>query len=188
MRSHLSTLAATYLGTDYKRSECGAAAAEFALTLGLLVIPILNAVDVGMYVYQRMELDNATQIAVQAAWATCSLPANVPATPNSYANCLSLPTARDTALHSTPLGTNVSAGSTTEGYYCVNTTSNKLVAVGTFPGTKPSDCSSVGSANDKPGDYLFITASYTYSPLFSGLTVTSLLATPITRTAWTRLN
>src|SRR5262249_26013877 len=140
------------------------------------------------YVYQRMELDNAAQMAVQAAWATCSLPSNVPATPNSYAKCLSLPAARDTALQSTPLGSSITATATTEGYYCVNTTSSKLVAVGTFPGTRPSDCSSVGSANDKPGDSLFITASYTYTPFFSGVSVADLLTTPITRTASTRLN
>ena len=48
----------------YLRCRAGAAAAEFALILTLLVIPLLNAFDIGVYVYQRMQLDNAAQVAV----------------------------------------------------------------------------------------------------------------------------
>lgn len=170
----------------YGADRRGAATLEFALTLILFVIPIANIVDLGAYVYQRMELENATQSAAQTAWAVCSTAANLPATPNSYANCSALPAAITTAVHGTSLGSSVSA-TTTEGYYCVNTTTNSLVSVGTFPGTKPANCSSVGSASDTVGDYIKITASYTYSPLFTAVSVTSLLATPITRTAWMRL-
>lgn len=174
-------------GIRYCRDGCGAAAAEFALVLSLLAIPILNVVDFGIYVFQKMELDNAAQVAVQAAWATCITPANLPATPNSYANCLGLPAAMTTAVQSTPLGAGATVTATNEGYYCVNTTTSALVAVGTFPNNKPSDCSSVGSSADRPGDYISVTVSYTYMPFFPGVTVTSLLTTPITRTAWSRL-
>jgi len=172
---------------NYGMNSSGAAAAEFALVLSLLTIPILNVVDLGIYVFQRMELDNAAQVAAQTAWATCTTSANWPATPNSYANCSTLPAAIATAVQSTPLSSGATVTATNEGYYCVNTTTSALVAVGTFPDSKPSDCSSVGSAADKPGDYISITVSYAYAPFFPGVTVTSLLTTPITRTAWVRL-
>lgn len=171
----------------YRTERSGAATAEFALVLTLLLLPILNVIDLGIYIYQRMELDNAAQVAAHAIWATCALDINLPATPNSYAKCPTAPTARDTAVQSTTLGTNVTVTSTTEGYYCVNTSTNALVAVGSFPNTKPADCSSVGSASDAPGDYIFVTASYTYSPLLRNLSVTTLLTTPMTRTASLRL-
>lgn len=174
-------------GWRFGADRRGAAAAEFAIVLVLLVIPIANVTDLGIFVYQRMELENAAQVAVQTAWATCTSAVNLPATPNSYANCPALPAAVTTAVRSTSLGSAVTATSTTEGYYCVNTTTNALVAVGTFPGTKPADCSSVGSASDTVGDYIKITASYAYAPLFPAVSVVNLLGTPITRTAWMRL-
>src|ERR1700739_1473504 len=97
----------------YRTDRRGAAAAEFALILTLLTFPFLNVIDFGIYAWDRMQLDNAAQVAVQTAWATCSTPANLPATPNSYANCTALPAAVTAAVHSTSLGTNVSATSTT---------------------------------------------------------------------------
>ena len=39
-----------------------------------------------------------------------------------------------------------------------------------------------------PGDYVQVTASYPYEPIFSQASVASLLTTPITKTAWMRLN
>jgi len=160
---------------------------EFALIVSLLTIPVLNVVDLTMYAWDRMQVDNAAQMGVQAAWATCSLSSNLPATPNSYANCSAMPTAVTTAVQSTRLGANVTVSSTTEGYYCVNTTSNLLVAVGTFPNTKPANCSSVGTASDVPGDYVMITTTYTYTPIFSAVSIASSLTSPITRQAWMRL-
>ncbi len=171
----------------YRADRRGAAAAEFALVLTFLTLPLANIMDVSIYAWDRMQLDNAAQIAVQTAWATCNTAAKLPATPSSYANCSTLPAAVTAAVHSTSLGTSVSVTATTENYYCVNTTTSALVTVGTFPGTKPANCSSVGSASDTPGDYIKITTSYTYTPLFAAISVASLLTTPITRTAWMRL-
>lgn len=163
----------------YWFDRSAAAAAEFALVLSLLTIPLLNAFDLGTYVYSRMELDNAAQIAAQAAWATCNTAAVLPA----KANCPVLNSAVATAAHSTTLGSGVSVSSITEGNYCVNT-AGALVSV-----VSSTSCSAVNSTSgDTPGDYLQITTSYSYAPLFSGVSVTALLTTPITRTAWTRLN
>jgi len=174
-------------GRRYRSEQRGAAAVEFALILTLLTIPILNVVDLAVYSWDKMQVDNAAQAAVQAAWATCNLPTEIPATPSSYANCPAMPAAVTQAAQSTTLGTAVTVTATTENYYCVNTTTNVLVTVGNFPNTKPATCSSVGSASDKPGDYVLITVSYTYSPVFSAVSIASQLATPITRTAWMQL-
>src|SRR3982751_5820477 len=95
------------LGRRYRDDRRGGAGVEFALMLTILIFPILNVVDIGIYIYSRMELENATQVAAQAAWATCSAAANLPATPNSYAKCPVLPNAVATAAHSTSLGSGV---------------------------------------------------------------------------------
>lgn len=167
----------------YRSEQGGAAAAEFALVLSLLAIPILNVVDFALYAWNRMQVDNAAQVAAQAAWATCVPPTFLPAT----SNCPGMTAAVTAAAQSTTLGTGITVTSTTENYYCVNTSTNALVTVGTFPGTKPGDCSSVGSADDTPGDYVRVTVSYTYTPVFPGVTIVSFLTTPVVREAWMRL-
>jgi hypothetical protein len=90
------------------------------------------------------------------------------------------------AAQSTSLNTAVTVTSTTQGYYCVNN-SNVLVSVGTYPGTKPTDCGSVGSSSDTPGEYVKVTVSYTYTPIFPAVSIVNALNATITRTAWMRL-
>ena len=60
----------------------GAAAAEFAIVLTVLVFPLLNVIDFGMYIFVGMEVNEAAQSTAQAALATCTYanPPNVPAT------------------------------------------------------------------------------------------------------------
>ena len=48
----------------------GVAAVEFALFAGVLSISILNVADISIYVYQRMEVENATEMGAQAALKT----------------------------------------------------------------------------------------------------------------------
>ena len=158
----------------------GAAAAEFALILTLLVLPVLNAVDVGNYVYDRMELDNAGQSAVQTAWAQCAATGKVPATVGT--NCPGLATAMTTAAQTTSLGSGVTITATSENYCCPG--ASGLTCQGSVTNTTPSNCTS----GEAPGDYIFVTVSYTYSPLYPAASVASLLTTPITRTARMRLS
>jgi len=162
----------------YVKNRAGAAAAEFALVLTMLTIPLLNVFDIGVYVYDRMQLDNAAQVAVQTAWAQCAPSGNVPAT----VNCPGLAAAMTTALRTTPLGSDVTITSTTESYCCPG--AGTISCQGPVATTTPTSCSS-GQA---PGDYIFITASYTYAPVYSSLSVASLLTSPIVRTAWMRLS
>jgi hypothetical protein len=91
-------------------------------------------------------------------------------------------------VQSTSLGTHVTlqSGSPSEGYYCVNTSTGALQYMNDV-NHKPADCSAAGSAGVPPADYITISTTFTYAPLFPGITVASTFATPITRTALMRL-
>jgi hypothetical protein len=129
-----------------------------------------------------MQAENATQIAAQAAWKACDLP-KLPAT----INCPGLATAMQNALTSTSLGTRVSliSGSPSEGYYCVNS-SNALQYVSDVS-SKPADCTAAGMPSLQPGDYIQVQTTFTYTPLFPGISVASTFASPINRTDFMRL-
>ncbi|WP_407166006.1 TadE/TadG family type IV pilus assembly protein [Bradyrhizobium sp. ORS 111] len=161
----------------------GVAAIEFAVFALFLLLAIVNVTDVSMYIYQRMEAENATQGAALAAWKTCG-PNQLPAT----TNCPGLSNAIQNALGGTSLGTRVSlvSGSPSEGYYCVNSSSALQYMSGVS--SKPSDCSAAGSPGVQPGDYLQITTRFGYVPLFPGLSIASTFATPINTTTMMRLS
>lgn len=175
----------------------GAAAVEMALWATILTLPMLSVVDLGVYTYKKMQVENAAEMAVQAAWRFCDSTATLPAVQNCKPNAGLLVDALRAAAQSTTLTTNVTVALTgvTEGYYCTNS-SGALQLVGTAgslsPATAPvaptpNDCSTVlGTA--KPGDFIQVTVSYTYTPTFSGISMAGLLPTPITKTAWMRLN
>ena len=102
-------------------------------------------------------------------------------------NCPVFSTAVSDGLKSTALGASVTlqAGSPAEAYYCING-SGALVYVSAVA-SRPADCSAAGMATLQPGDYLKTTTQYNYAPLFPGLTVASLLPTPIAKTSMIRL-
>lgn len=159
----------------------GVAAIEFAFFAIVLSASLANVTDVSIYIYQRMQVENATEVAAQAALKTCS--SNLPAT----TKCSSLVSAMQNALQSTSLGTAVAlqSGSPTEGYYCVNS-SNALQYVGGVS-SKPADCTAAGTPTLQPGDYIVVNTTFTYRPLFPGFSVASTFPTPINRTAMMRL-
>lgn len=159
----------------------GAAAIEFGLFAALLFVSFANVTDVSIYIYQQMQVENATQVAAQAALKTCS--SKLPAT----TNCSALSTAMQNALQSTSLGTSVAFvnGSPTEGYYCINS-SNTLQFVSGVS-SKPADCTAAGMPALQPGDYIQVQTTFTYAPIFSRMSVASLFPTPINRTAMLRL-
>jgi len=165
-----------------RTDQRGVSAVEFSLFAGLLSLGVLNTADVSIYIYKRMELENATQMGAQAAWKTCD-PNHLPAT----TKCPGLINAVTTAVQSTSLGTQVSlqSGSPSEGYYCVNS-SNALQYVSPIS-SKPKDCTAAGMPALQPADYIQIQTAFSYSPLFPGVTVASMLQTPITKTALMRL-
>jgi len=159
----------------------GVAAIEFGLFAILLAGSLANVTDVSIYVYQQMQVENATEVAAQAALTTCSN--NLPAT----TNCPNLLTAMQQAMQSTSLGTAITLqnGSPSEGYYCVNT-GGALQFVSDVS-SKPADCTAAGMPALKPGDYIQVQTTFTYKSLFPGLSVASAFPTPITRLAMMRL-
>jgi Flp pilus assembly protein TadG len=166
----------------------GVSALEFALFASLLVFGVLNTVDISVYIYKRMQVENATEMAVQAAWKACDPSQGfLPAT----TSCPGLTAAITGAAHSTTLGDQVSfqPGSPYEAYYCLND-SGALQNVGAVSSssTAPADCSVTGLPGQTPGDYIQITTTFAYAPLFPGVTAASLFTTPIIKTAMMRLN
>jgi Flp pilus assembly protein TadG len=169
---------------SFRRDTRATAAIEFGAAGMVLAVSLLNAVDVGFYMYRRMEVENAAEVGAQAAWKTCNTQAMLPATNN----CPTLNSTIATAIQSTSLGNKVSlaSGYPAEGYYCVNA-SNALQSVGSLS-SRPSDCSAVGSASTTPGDYLQVQVTFKYTPLFPGISVMSGLGiSSIASTSWMRL-
>jgi len=160
----------------------GLASIEFALIAGFLCYALLNVADVSVFLFDRVQVNNATQMGAQAAWATCDLN-HLPAS----TKCPAMNGAVTTAVQSTQLGNSVTlqSGSPSEGYYCVNS-SGALTWVSNAS-SPPNNCSSVGSASTVPADYVVVQTTYNYAPIFPGLSVGGLLPTTLTSTSYVRL-
>jgi Flp pilus assembly protein TadG len=170
----------------FRSDKRGTSAIELSFFLGLLTFGMLNVADISIYIYKRMELENATQMGAQAVWKQCDPSKGyLPAT----TKCLNLTTAITNALQGTSLLSNVQlqSGSPSEGYYCVNS-SGTLQYVGSVSSSKPADCTAVGMPLNQPGDYITVATTYAYAPLFPSLTVAGAFTTPITKSAFMRLN
>jgi Flp pilus assembly protein TadG len=163
----------------YLRDENGGPAAEMGLFILLLAPIIFNLMDVGVYIYKRMQVQNAAQAGAQAVWAVCTK-APVTATPCST----NVATAVTGGIQSTSLGSGVTwsnSGSfaTDAAYKCPDGTDNAFTNA-----SSGTSCTSTGAG---AGYYAKISVSYAYTPLFAGATVASLLPTPITATTWMRI-
>ncbi|MPZ34777.1 MAG: hypothetical protein GEV13_27970 [Rhodospirillales bacterium] len=165
------------------RRDCrGVAGVEFALIGGFLCLAVVNVADIGIYLYKRMNVENAALVGAMSALKACDanhLPATV--------NCPGLTAAVTAAIQSTSLGTAVtlSGGAVSEGYYCVNS-SNSLQYVANVS-SKPANCSAAGTPALQPADYVQVAVTFSYAPIFTGLSVASLFPTPITKTAMVRM-
>lgn len=187
-RSHARRFAAFATFRRYLQEARGAAAAEFVLWLAVVIVPILSVVDLGVFAFQRMQLDLAGQAAVQAAWHVCDDGTKLPAT----TKCAGLSDAILVAAQSTSLGDGVTvdSGSPVEGYFCANG-SNTLTQIGstwTVGETPPDSRPACAGSATPAGDYIQVTVKYTYVPVFTGVSIASLLAGEKTRTAWMRLS
>ena len=156
-----------------------------------LVVCLANAIDLSVYEYRTMQVEDAAQIGAQTALQTCNAPSLLPATRNcatSNGAAANLNDAVTTAIQSTGLGTGVSlsAGYPAEAYYCVNS-SGALQSVGSLS-SKPADCSAAGDASTSPGDYVQIGVTASYAPLFPAFTVVGLWGvSSLTAVSWMRL-
>jgi Flp pilus assembly protein TadG len=166
----------------YKGCHAGTAGIEFALVAGTLCLIMLNAFDLANYIYKRMQVENAAQMGAQAAWKTCD-PTMLPATKL----CAGLNAAVTAAVQSTSLGQGVTLepGSLSEGYLCLDL-SGSLKPVGTL-NVRPVDCSATSMPNLQPGNYIIVSVTYSYTSIFSDLTVTRFFGTSIQSTSYMRL-
>lgn len=157
------------------------AAGEMALVLPIVGFITLNIVDLATYMYSKMQVDLAAE---QAAGAVRKLCLDTPASScgTTYA------TQMTAAAQKTTLGNRVTlVGTPTEKYYCADASGN-LVLVATPPTAPPATCTSVVSGSTaKPGSYIKAVSSYTYAPIFPGVSVASYLSTPVQSAAWMRL-
>ena len=72
----------------FRADQRGVAAIEFGVFAIFLSLTLANVADVSIYIFQRMQAENATQVAAQAAWKACDL-SQLPA----ITNCPGLATA-----------------------------------------------------------------------------------------------
>lgn len=161
----------------------GLASIEFCIVTVVLMLGLLNGLEVARWSMQRMEVANAVRSATQAVWKACDtkkLPAKT--------NCPGLNAAISSGLQSTSLGTRVQLTTNypTEAYYCING-SGVLTQVGPITAAKPAHCGAAGDTTRLPADYVMISASYTYRPMFPKLTVGELLPGTFTSTGSMRL-
>lgn len=165
----------------FGRDTRGTAAVEFGGVGLLLMVAVMNGADVGRYGYQTSEVNAAAQAGAQAAAVACDL-AHTPAT----LNCPELNQAVSTAIQSSPLGSDVTLkGGLAEAYYCLdNSGALKRVAAAN---SKPADCSAVNNTAAVPTLYIQVPVTYTFQPLFPGMTLAQSFAPTIERTAWMRM-
>ena len=149
---------------------------------GFLSIAVLNVADIAQFYFAKIQVNDATQMGVQAAWATCDLN-HIPAS----VKCPSMSAAVTRAVQSTSLGTAVSvqSGYPAEGYYCVN--SSGALQYMSDVNSPPADCTAAGVSTTVPADYVKVQTTYNFSPLFSGISIASAFPSAITATAWVRL-
>ena len=173
----------TRIGRRLRESTAGTATIELALVASTLLLVTLNGVEIARFYFAKMELQNAVQMASQTVWKLCDTTAKLP----TSTNCSGRSSKITNALQSTSLGSAVtlSSGYPTEGYFCINSATTALQSAGS---TKPADCSAFGGTSaQSAGYYLTMRAQYTYTPIFSGITVGGSLPTTVTATTVTRL-
>ncbi len=159
------------------RDQRGAVTVETALVAGMLVYILLNAVDLGRYLYLRTQVENATQAGAHAVWKTCDptkLPLQTKCNPDAVTAVINVAS----SFVSNVEERNVSL---TDGYFCSDT-SGALHAVSN-PLSLPSDCQTGISA----GYYVQTRITYSYVPLFGNLTVAGLFTSSISTTSHMRL-
>src|SRR5690349_20844698 len=134
----------------------GTAAIEFAFFVGFLSVATLNVAEISVYIFQRMQVDNAAQMGAQAVWKTCNSSSLLPAT----TNCSGLNAALTSSVQSTALGSRVQlqSGSPAEGYYCV--TAQNVLQYMSSVDSKPANCSAAGNAAAQPADYITIQTTF----------------------------
>ena len=64
---------------DFRRDRRGVAGIEFAFIAGFMSLAIVNVSDTAIYLYKRMEVENAALVGTMSALKACD-PSHLPAT------------------------------------------------------------------------------------------------------------
>jgi Flp pilus assembly protein TadG len=161
----------------------GAAAVEFALWLGASFYPLLNVVDFGLYSYDRLQVENASQMAVQSVSTACGQLAPPPVLTNCR-NVSGFTT--DSMILARAQSTSLGSLVTVSAEYECQATDSSTLSVTKIP-TSAASPVCPGSSGSYSGDYVGVVTTFTYVPLFKAVTITSILGTTISRTYWMRM-
>jgi Flp pilus assembly protein TadG len=167
----------------WRKDIRGSAATEFAFIVGFMAIGMMNVADIASFMFDKLQVNNATQMAAQAVWTACDLN-HLPAA----TKCPAMTTVATAAVQSTSLGSSVAfqTGYPLDAYYCPDS-SGTLQYVSDYA-NPPSNCSVTGNAGITPGEFVNIQTTYTYTPIISGLSASALLPATITSSSWARLH
>ncbi|GGB86130.1 hypothetical protein GCM10011494_00510 [Novosphingobium endophyticum] len=165
------------------RDRSGAVAAETALVSGFLALLIVQVLDFGWFVYCSVQVRMAAQAAVARAATACSEDTLLPATVNCGAD---LKAKMEAAANEVSIGGTITISEPDEGYFCHDPgDNNALVEVGDLS-TKPADCTPY-SATAIPADFVYVTATYTFNPIFPGVSAISYMGGAMTADGWMRV-
>lgn len=163
----------------------GAASAELVLIISLLTIPMMSLVDIGVYVFERMQVQNGAQMAAQSLWATCPTNAYWPVSQF----CSAGQSNATAGAQQTSLGTGVTVSSITDGYYCMDSTGTPQAIGSTgdysspLTNNKPASCGAGTWESTAPAEYVTVTVSYTYTPAFGSVSVGGILNSSMSESA-----
>ena len=189
----------------WRRETRGAAAAEFAMVVLFLILPLINIVDFGVYAYSRMQVENAAQMGAQTIWSSCNnLTKRTPAAIGSNGSCaastsptvttwvqqtsLGTPRDRDGRHRALLLHHHRGDAAVRDGHRWRGQPHQRASATG-----EPAKCAVSATLTNPsdtgatPGDYISLGVTYTYPPLFSAASIVSALLRWGTKTVYTRL-
>src|SRR5262249_5433440 len=155
----------------------------------ILVVPLLNAIDLGTYAFQRMQVENAALIGSEQARSVCNTTAkNYPA----MTNCSGLSAAISSAIQNTSLGNKVSlaSGYPKEGYYCTLTDGTIQLVVASPSAAPLASCKKYTAPSGKSwsapdavvSDIIQVRVTFTYTPYFGSVSLASLIPGTVTVT------
>ncbi|WP_162925208.1 hypothetical protein [Aurantiacibacter odishensis] len=176
----------------FRRDRSGSVGAEMAFVAGFLAILIAQILDFGWMAYCSVQVRTAAQAAAAEAASLCQQETDLPATINcETTQSIDLQEKMEQAANRVSIGDasipRIVVSEPSEGYFCQDS-NETLVEVGTLASPPAADaCATYGTA-EEPGIYVYATASYTFNPLFPGLSVASVLGNPLTAEGWMRLD
>lgn len=183
-----SALTGGFATRSFLRDCRGAIAAETALVSGFLVVLIAQVLDFGWFAYCSVQVRMAAQAAAAESAVVCTQDFMLPATVNCGSG---LKSKMQTAANEVSIGgaITIADADLKEAYYCPDPDSNNaLVKVGEVTDDpKPADCTAVGSPKDTPGDFVHVTVTYTFTPLFPGLSAISYSGNTMKSEGWMRV-